>query len=104
MGGTHKGSPYTALAPLLRQRVKRVYTIGAAAPLIENDIQGAVELVRAGTLEKAVRRAAESAAPGDTVLLAPACSSYDQFRSYEERGKMFKDVVKALEQRQTTAG
>jgi UDP-N-acetylmuramoylalanine--D-glutamate ligase len=96
LGGKHKGSPYTVLNELLRQRVKRVYTIGAAAEIIENDIRGTTEIVRAGTLENAVRRAAESAASGDVVLLAPACSSFDQFRSYEHRGAAFKQAVKAL--------
>lgn len=104
LGGKHKGSPYTVLNDLLRERVKRVYTIGAAAPLIENDIRGTVEIVPAGTLENAIRRAAENAAPGEVVLLAPACASYDQFQSYEERGKAFKAVVKALEQRRALAG
>jgi UDP-N-acetylmuramoylalanine--D-glutamate ligase len=104
LGGKHKGTPYTPLKELLRERAKRVYTIGAAAPVIEQDLQDTVEIVPAGTLENAVRRAAESAAPGDVVLLAPACASYDQFQSYEERGKVFKDVVKALEQRQAIAG
>ena len=98
LGGKHKGSPYTVLNELLRQRVKRVYTIGAAAEIIENDIRGAAEVVRAGTLENAVQRAAASASAGDVVLLAPACASFDQFRSYEYRGAAFKQAVKALEE------
>ncbi|MFB3815231.1 MAG: UDP-N-acetylmuramoyl-L-alanine--D-glutamate ligase [Terriglobales bacterium] len=100
LGGKHKGSPYTVLNDLLRERVKRVYTIGAAAPIVESDVKGAAEVVRAGTLENAVRRAAEAAAPGDVVLLAPACASFDQFQSYEQRGKVFKEVVGALAARQ----
>jgi UDP-N-acetylmuramoylalanine--D-glutamate ligase len=102
LGGKHKGSPYTVLNDLLRERVKRVYTIGASAPIIEEDIQGTVDVVRAGTLENAVRRAAEAAVKGDIVLLAPACASFDQFQSYEQRGRVFKDAVKALEARQKT--
>jgi UDP-N-acetylmuramoylalanine--D-glutamate ligase len=101
LGGKHKGSPYTVLNDLLRERVKRVYTIGAAAPIIEEDIQGTVDVVRAGTLENAIRRAAENAVSGDIVLLAPACSSFDQFQSYEQRGDVFKSTVKALAARQT---
>jgi UDP-N-acetylmuramoylalanine--D-glutamate ligase len=89
------------LNELLRERVKRVYTIGAAAPIIEEDIQGTVDVVRAGTLENAIRRAAENAVSGDIVLLAPACSSFDQFQSYEQRGDVFKSTVKALAARQT---
>jgi UDP-N-acetylmuramoylalanine--D-glutamate ligase len=102
LGGKHKGSPYTVLNDLLRERVKRVYTIGASAPIIEEDIQGTVDVVRAGTLENAVRRAAEAAVKGDIVLLAPVCASFDQFQSYEQRGRVFKDAVKALEARQKT--
>lgn len=101
LGGKHKGSPYTVLNDLLRERVKRVYTIGASAPIIEEDIQGTVDVVRAGTLENAIRRAAENAVSGDIVLLAPACSSFDQFQSYEQRGDVFKSTVKALAARQT---
>ncbi len=103
LGGKHKGSPYTVLRDLLKDRVKRVYTIGAAAPIIEADVQGAVDILKAGTLDLAVRRAAEAAVPGDIVLLAPACASFDQFQSYEHRGRAFKDAVKALEQRQAIA-
>lgn len=100
LGGKDKGSDYTTLNDLLRQRVKRVYTVGAAAAKIESQIvsqpDGGPELVHAETLENAVRRAAEAAVPGDIVLLAPACASFDQFRSYEHRGKVFKDAVHEL--------
>jgi UDP-N-acetylmuramoylalanine--D-glutamate ligase len=96
LGGKDKGSDYSVLNDLLRQRVKRVYTIGAAAGKIESQIKGAAEIVHAETVENAIKRASESAQPGDIVLLAPACASFDQFRSYEHRGKVFKEVVKAL--------
>jgi UDP-N-acetylmuramoylalanine--D-glutamate ligase len=101
LGGKDKGSDYTVLKPLLKQRVKRVYTIGAAAAKIDSQITGATEIVDAKTLDNAVRRAAEAARPGDVVLLAPACASFDQFDSYEHRGKVFKDLVKALESQKT---
>jgi UDP-N-acetylmuramoylalanine--D-glutamate ligase len=94
LGGKDKGSDYSVLNDLIRQRVKRVYTIGAAAAKIESQIKA--EIVHAQTLENAIKRAAESAQPGDIVLLAPACASFDQFRSYEHRGKVFKETVKAL--------
>ena len=100
LGGKHKGSPYTVLNQLLQERARRVYTIGAAAPIIEHDVGGVIEVVHAGTLENAVRRAAESAVAGDIVLLAPACASFDQFPSYEHRGRAFKDAVHALAARQ----
>ncbi|HXZ27148.1 MAG TPA: UDP-N-acetylmuramoyl-L-alanine--D-glutamate ligase [Terriglobales bacterium] len=96
LGGKDKGSDYSVLNPLLKSRAKRVYTIGAAAAKIESQIAGAAEIVHAETLENAVRRAAEAAAPGDVVLLAPACASFDQFENYEHRGRVFKEAVAAL--------
>jgi UDP-N-acetylmuramoylalanine--D-glutamate ligase len=96
LGGKDKGSDYTVLNDLLRERVKRVYTIGAAAAKIESQIQGAAEIDHAETLENAVQRAADSAKPGDVVLLAPACASFDQFQNYEHRGTIFKDTVRSL--------
>ena len=95
LGGKDKGSPYTVLNDLIRQRVKRIYTIGAAAAKIESQVKGA-EVVRAETLENAIRKAHAAAKPGDIVLLAPACASFDQFKSYEHRGKVFKEVVRSL--------
>jgi len=95
LGGKDKGSDYTVLSDLVKQRVKRVYTIGAAAAKIESQLRGA-EIVSAGTLETAVKRASETAEAGDVVLLAPACASFDQFNSYEHRGSVFKDVVGQL--------
>jgi UDP-N-acetylmuramoylalanine--D-glutamate ligase len=100
LGGKDKGSDYTALNPLLAERVKRVYTIGAAAPKIESQITG-TQVASVGTLDNAVRRAVESAVPGDIVLLAPACASFDQFVSYEHRGRVFKDLVKQIESRES---
>ena len=98
LGGKDKGSDYTVLNDLLRQRVKRVYTIGAAAEKIEAHIKGAAEIVHAETLDNAIRRASAVAQPGDIVLLAPACASFDQFQSYNHRGRVFKDAVKDLAQ------
>ena len=95
LGGKDKGSDYSVLNDLLRERVKRVYTIGAAAPKIESQIAGA-EVIPSQTLENAIRRARESAAAGDVVLLAPACASFDQFENYEHRGRVFKELVHSL--------
>jgi UDP-N-acetylmuramoylalanine--D-glutamate ligase len=97
LGGKHKGSPYTVLAPLLRERVSAVYTIGVAAPKIESDLRGVVSIHSCETLDNAVHVAAAAARPGDVVLLAPACSSFDQFENYEQRGRVFKQLVKDLE-------
>lgn len=96
LGGKDKGSDYTVLNDLLRQRVKRVYTIGAAAEKIESHIKGTVEVVHAETLENAIKQASTNAQSGDVVLLAPACASFDQFKSYEHRGRVFKEVVGSL--------
>ena len=93
LGGKDKGSPYTVLAPLLRERVRAVYTIGSAAAKIESQLAGTVTIHSCGTLEKAVNEAAGNARPGDIVLLAPACSSFDQFENYEHRGRVFKQLV-----------
>jgi UDP-N-acetylmuramoylalanine--D-glutamate ligase len=96
LGGKDKGSDYSVLNQLLRQRTKCVYTIGTAAQKIESQISGAVKAVHAETLETAVRRAAAAAVPGDIVLLAPACASFDQFQNYEHRGGVFKQAVRAM--------
>lgn len=96
LGGKDKGSDYTLLNELLRERVKCVYTIGAAAEKIESQIRGPKQVVSSGTIESAVRQASDSAVPGDIVLLAPACASFDQFQNYEHRGRIFKELVRAL--------
>ena len=96
LGGKDKGSDYSVLNPLLKERVKRVYLIGAASDKIAAQVQGATAMVRSGTLERAVRQAFDAAKSGDVVLLAPACASFDQFENYEHRGRVFKQLVHAL--------
>lgn len=96
LGGKDKGSDYTVLNDLLRQRVKAVYTIGAAAEKIQPQIRGATKIVAAGTIDSAVKQAAAVAQAGDIVLLAPACASFDQFQNYEHRGRVFKELVLGL--------
>ena len=96
LGGKDKDSDYTVLRDRLRQKAYAALLIGAAAGKIESQIEGAVNVVRAGTLQSAVAEAWKHARPGDTVLLAPACSSFDQFQSYEHRGRVFKDLVNGL--------
>ncbi len=93
MGGKDKGSPYTPLRDLLKERARMVLLIGEAAEKIAADLAGAVEFNYARTLQRAVETAIERAQPGDTVLLAPACSSFDQFENYEQRGRVFKEIV-----------
>jgi UDP-N-acetylmuramoylalanine--D-glutamate ligase len=96
LGGKDKGGDYSELSPLIAERVKRVYTIGAAAAKIESQIGSAVPVTSAQTLDSAVRKAADLAVDGDVVLLAPACASFDQFPSYEHRGRVFKELVQSL--------
>jgi UDP-N-acetylmuramoylalanine--D-glutamate ligase len=93
LGGKDKGSDYTTLSPLLRARVRAIYTIGAAAAKIESQLRGVVSIHPCGTLSSAVSAAGAAARPGEVVLLAPACSSFDQFDNYEERGRVFKQLV-----------
>ncbi len=93
LGGKDKGSDYRLLAALLRSRARAIYTIGAAAAKIESQLRGVVSIHSCQTLENAVSAAASAAHPGDVVLLAPACSSYDQFENYEHRGRIFKELV-----------
>jgi len=93
LGGKDKNSDYTELSQLLRDHVRSVYTIGSAAPKIESHLRGIVSLHSCETLAKAVTAAASAARPGEVVLLAPACSSFDQFESYEHRGRVFKELV-----------
>ena len=93
LGGKDKGSDYTQLAQLLRERVRAVYTIGSAAAKIESHLRGVVSIHSCETLDNAVAAAASAARPGEVVLLAPACSSFDQFENYEHRGRVFKELV-----------
>ncbi len=97
LGGKDKGAPYTPLRPLLEGRVRNLYLIGAAADRIAQDLKGVVPALRSGTLSTAVRQAFADASPGDVVLLSPACSSYDQFHDFEERGRAFKGLVAGLD-------
>lgn len=93
LGGKDKGSDYRLLSPLLRERVSAVYTIGAAAAKIESHLRGVISLNSCETLDKAVNAAAAAARPGEIILFAPACSSFDQFENYEHRGRVFKQLV-----------
>jgi len=97
LGGKDKGSDYTLLRDRLHARAHAVLLIGAAADKIAGHLEGATRLFRSETLDRAVEDAWSQAKPGDTVLLAPACASYDQFQSYEHRGRHFKELVHKLE-------
>ena len=96
LGGKDKDSNYAVMGQLLRERVKTVITIGSAAEKIERELAGVVKIEAAETMQRAVALAHEQASTGDTVLLAPACASFDQFENYEHRGRVFKELVMAL--------
>jgi UDP-N-acetylmuramoylalanine--D-glutamate ligase len=97
LGGKDKGSDYTVLRKPLREKAILALLIGAAADKIEKQIEGSVAIEGAGTIERAVEIASHAARPGDVVLLAPACASFDQFQNFEHRGRVFKDLVHQLE-------
>ncbi len=97
LGGKDKGSDYTVLRKPLREKAILALLIGAAADKIEKQIEGSVAIEGAGTIERAVEIASHAARPGDVMLLAPACASFDQFQNFEHRGRVFKDLVHQLE-------
>jgi UDP-N-acetylmuramoylalanine--D-glutamate ligase len=96
LGGKDKGSDYTTLAPLIQERVKQIVLIGEASDIIEVQLAGLRPMFRATSMQDAVQKAIESASTGDTVLLAPACASFDMFNNYEHRGQVFKEAVKSV--------
>ena len=95
LGGRHKGEPYTELLPSLEGHVRMILAYGEAGPIIAEDLEGKAPVERVeGSFEEVVRRAREIARPGDAVLLSPACSSFDMFANYEERGKRFAELAR----------
>ncbi len=95
LGGRPKGESFAPLIPEMGGRVRAVVAYGEAAPQIEAELGDSVRLVRElGPFDAVVRRGAALAQPGDVVLLAPACASFDMFRDYEERGEHFMELVK----------
>ncbi len=98
-GGRGKKVPFDTLAALFPEHVKRLYLIGEAADAIEHAVSAVPDAPvseRCSGLEDAVRRAAALAVPGDTVLLSPACTAFDAYANFEERGRHFADIVKTL--------
>jgi len=104
LGGKDKGGDFTLLRDALRRHARLVLLVGAAADKIAAQLGNAVPLVHAGTLDHAVQVAFERAQSGDTVLLAPACASFDQFENFEHRGRVFKQMVRRLERESTRVG
>jgi len=96
LGGRHKGEPYTRLAPLLAGKCRLVIAFGEAGGIVAQDLEGKVPLERGTTFADVVARARRAAQRGDVVLLSPACSSYDMFKNYEERGALFRKLVEEM--------
>jgi UDP-N-acetylmuramoylalanine--D-glutamate ligase len=102
LGGKDKGGDFSLLRDLLKRHARLALLIGAAAEKIAAQLGDAAPIERAGTMERAVRLAFERARPGDTVLLAPACASFDQFDNFEHRGRVFKQFVAQIERELAT--
>jgi UDP-N-acetylmuramoylalanine--D-glutamate ligase len=96
LGGLGKQAPYAPLSPLVRERARKLVLIGSDAETIEKELQGDAEMERADSMGDAVRKARAAARPSDIVLLAPACASFDMFKSFEHRGQVFKEEVKEM--------
>lgn len=94
-GGLGKGSAYTPLVEVGRERIRAVYTIGQDAPLLRNAFAGSCEVVDCDTLERACQEAMARAQAGEHILLSPACASFDQFRDYGHRGDCFRQHFQA---------
>jgi UDP-N-acetylmuramoylalanine--D-glutamate ligase len=95
-GGDAKGADMQELRPAVQEKVKCIVLMGKDADLIEQALNGCVPSVRAQNMREAVRLAADQAAPGDIVLLSPACASLDQYKNYQERGEIFTKAVLEL--------
>ncbi len=95
-GGQDKGSTFTRINNLIREHVKALVLIGMAAEKMAASWQGLAPVTRAGTMAEAVKTAREQASAGDVVLLSPACASFDMFKDYEQRGRLFKQIVNGL--------
>ncbi len=96
LGGREKGAPYTPLLEPARDKVKGIIAIGEAKESIFQQLGGQIPVQFAGTMEEAVQKSFEMAYPGETVLLSPACASFDMFESFEHRGRVFKKAVADL--------
>jgi len=99
LGGRGKNAPYQPLAELIEKNVRKLILIGEDADNIKSQLQGFADILRAVSMPEAVVKSYENAERGDAVLLAPACASFDMFRSFEERGKVFKDAVMQLNEK-----
>jgi UDP-N-acetylmuramoylalanine--D-glutamate ligase len=95
-GGDGKGADFSVLAPAAKEKLRAAVLMGRDAPLLEQALTGATRLMRVDNMRQAVAAARQLAQPGDVVLLAPACASLDQYKDYQERGRIFAEVVRGL--------
>jgi UDP-N-acetylmuramoylalanine--D-glutamate ligase len=98
LGGRGKNAPYAPLAPLVERKARALILIGEDADRIESELKSFAPVLRATDMADAVRLASEAARPGDIVLLAPACASFDMFENYGQRGRVFKEAVRSTRQ------
>ena len=96
LGGRNKDADLAVLTPMVRRKARRAYLIGESAGDFAAALDGAVPYEMAGTLDRAVRSAASQARPGESVVLSPACASFDQFKSFAHRGQLFQELVRAV--------
>ncbi|MEW6171119.1 MAG: cyanophycin synthetase, partial [Candidatus Omnitrophota bacterium] len=97
-GGRDKNSDYSVIRNLIKEKVKFIVAIGEAKDKIKNNFRDIVSLEEASSLEEAINLGFRKATSGDSVLLSPMCASFDMFSNYEERGRIFKDLVRKLKQ------
>jgi UDP-N-acetylmuramoylalanine--D-glutamate ligase len=96
-GGRDKASDFGVLRPLVKERVKRLVLLGEAAGKLRDALSGAAPVSEVTSMAEAVRECKDFASPGDVVLLAPACASFDMFENYEHRGRVYKEAVFSLQ-------
>ena len=100
LGGRDKGAPYAPLIPLIKSRAKGLFFFGEAAGKISSELGGIVPSQKTDTLFEACRKILELGKKGDIALFSPACSSFDQFKDFEDRGRKFKEFIKSIAARQ----
>jgi UDP-N-acetylmuramoylalanine--D-glutamate ligase len=96
MGGKDKGSDYTPLRKVISSKVRHLILIGQARPIIRKDLDGCCLITECETMEEAIQTSYHLSQPGDSLVLSPACSSYDMFRDFEHRGEVFKELIRKL--------
>jgi len=102
LGGRGKNAPYAPLSELIEKKVRTLVVLGEDADNIASQLKTYAAITRVNSIAEAVTAGLEAAKPGDSVLLAPACASFDMFKSFEERGEVFKAEVRKLAETRST--